>query len=275
MRAGQSGPTRIHQDRGGELILVGAGVCFPEQLTCEGLEALRRSQAILTIVPEKALNDLPSELLAKCTTLWHLYQQGRPRSENYRAVIDAVLERARVGDTISWLTPGHPLVFDSVSEGLRREAPTLGIAVQVLPAVSCIDTILADVGYEPANGVVIHEATAVVARDIALDPNLATILLQIGVFGTDMPRLTGREPLPELAPLRDHLLRFLPPEHEVAFVRSRWSAQSPGSVEWTSIDQMLMVPKQRVDGTTLFIPRTDRRGLVDPAMDKKRDEGRV
>jgi hypothetical protein len=194
--------------------------------------------------------------------------------ENYRAVVDVVLAQAKEGGTISWLTPGHPLVFDSVSEGLRREAPALGIAVRVLPAVSCIDTILTDVGYEPANGVLIHEATAVVAGQIPLNPELAAILLQIGVFGTDKPRLTGREPLPELAPLRDHLLRFFPPEHRVAFVRSRWSSQSPGSVVWTPLNQMLTVPKQVVDGTTLFVPRLDRCGLVEEtATDAKASHG--
>jgi len=253
----------IRSDAAAELFLVGAGVCFPDQLTSEALEALRRSRAILTIVPQTALRDLTPTLLSKCVTLWHLYEPLRPRAENYRAVVDSVLDRAKEGGTTSWLTPGHPLVFDSVSEGLRREAPPLGITVHVLPAVSCIDTILADVGYEPANGLVIHEATVVVAGRIPLNPDLAAILLQIGVFGTNMPRLTGSEPMPELAPLRDHLLRFFPPEHRVAFVRSRWSSQSPGSVEWTPLARMLEVMKQRVDGTTLFVPRLDRRGLVE------------
>jgi hypothetical protein len=116
--------------------------------------------------------------------------------------------------------------------------------------------------YYPAIGLLVHVATAVVAQSISLDPRLAVILLQIGVFGTDYPRLSGSEPLPDLTPLRDHLLRFYSPDLEVAFVRSRWSSRGKGTIAWTTITRMLEVRKELVDGTTLFIPRADYRGLA-------------
>jgi len=250
-----------NSDTRGSLVLVGAGVHFPDQLTAEALDALASSRMVLTIVPDVVLRALPATLREKCTPLWHLYEPNRKRAENYRTVIEAVMSALKEGGKISWLTPGHPLVFDSVSEGLRARAHAEGVSVEIVPGISCIDTVLADVGYEPANGLVVHEATAVVEQGIALDPRLATILLQLGVFGTALPRLTGKEPLPDFAPLRDHVLRFYPDETRVAFVRSRWS-QPAGTVVWVTLNEMLNVTREYVDGTSMFISRADHRGLL-------------
>ena len=244
-----------------DLLIVGAGVNFPEQLTAEALEALTCCEAIFTIVPPASLGQLPSHVRQKCVSLWPVYEAGRKRRKNYEAAVEAIWQRIAAGQTIAYLTPGHPLVFDSVSEGLRLRAAADGFRVRVVPGISCIDTILADVGYEPANGLVVHEATAVVQQKIPLDARFAFILLQLGVFGTDYARLSGEEPLPDLAPLQEHVRTYYPSGMAVAYVRSRWGASSPGSVTWTKVDSMVDIPKELVDGTSLFIPRADYRGL--------------
>lgn len=245
-----------------EVILVGAGVSFPDHLTAEALGALGQSRKIFTIVPDEYVSQLPSDLREKCVSLWHLYDPSRKRRENYKDVIETIAGNLVGGSSIAYLTPGHPLIFDSVAEGLRLRASVGGFAIRIIPGVSCIDTILADVGYEPANGLVIHEATVVVAQGLPLDADMATILLQLGVFGTEYPRLSGEDPLPDLSSLRDHICRYYPADLQVAFVLSRWGIYGKCSVAWTPLNSMLEVRKELIEGSSLFIPRADYRGLA-------------
>jgi uncharacterized protein YabN with tetrapyrrole methylase and pyrophosphatase domain len=244
-----------------EVVLVGAGVQFPEQLTTEALEALRRSRAIFTIIPEATVSRLPVDLCDKCVSLLRLYDPFRKRRDNYKDAIETIARRVMKNESIAYLAPGHPLVFDSVSEGLRLRALADGFAIRIVPGVSCIDTILADVGYEPANGLIVHEATAAVFERLPLDARLAAILLQVGVFGTDYPRFSGKEPFPDLSALRDHISRYYPSDIKMAFVRSRTSLDGQSSVAWIPLHSMLDVRKELVDAS-LFIPRADYRGLV-------------
>ena len=156
--------SRVH------LYLVGAGIVFPEQLTIETVEVLTLCKRICKNLPETILDGLPEDLRAKCVSLWSLYQDGRIRTENYMDVFNAIVELTEVDTPIAWLTPGHPVIFDSVSASLLTDAKSKGWNVRVIPAVSSIDTMLAELGYDPAHGMLIHEATGLVRRRIPRRP---------------------------------------------------------------------------------------------------------
>lgn len=236
-----------------DLYLVGAGVSFPEQLTLQTITILTACRRICSNLPEDVLNALPEDLRTKCVSLWPLYQENRNRAENYRDVAQAVVDSTTHHRPVAWMTPGHPLVFDSVSEALLQAGRARGWRICVVPAISCFDTICAEVGYDPANGLVIHDATSLVMKNVPLLPSLAALLLQPSAFGSALTHYTSKWS-PDLSPLRDHLLQFYSPSHNCAFVRSASRHDGAAQVCWHKLSQLSSAPFDAVAGSTLFLP---------------------
>lgn len=237
-----------------DVYLVGAGIIFPEQLTIESVEILTLCKRIGTNLPEAILDGLPEDLRAKCVSLWSLYQDGRIRTENYMDVFNAIVELTEVDTPIAWLTPGHPVIFDSVSASLLTEGKVRGWNVRVIPAISSIDTMLAELGYDPAHGMLIHEATGLVRRRIPVTRSIALMLLQPAVFDVNVAIIAGDSAGPDLSPLRDYLCEFYAAEHRCAFIRSASKLGEQDLVTWTLLRDLASVPYDRVAGSTLFVP---------------------
>jgi len=235
------------------LYLMGAGVSFPEHLTVQSIDILTACRTICSNLPQLDLETFPENLRSKCQSLWPLYQESRGRADNYRDVAQAVVDAAIAAPPVAWMTSGHPVIFDSVSKILLESGRARGWIVQVVPAVSCIDTILAEVEYDPADGLVVYEATGLVMRRLPLVPSFATMLLQPSAFNSDISHYST-EWSPNLAPLRDYLLQFYRPEHKCAFVRSYSVHGGPARITWIELASMASAPFDAVAGSTLFVP---------------------
>lgn len=244
----QSQQSNIH------VYLVGAGIVFPEHLTIETIEILTMCKRIGTNLPEEMLDGLPQDLRNKCVSFWSLYQDGRIRTENYLDVFQAIVELAEVETPIAWLTPGHPIIFDSVSASLLDEGKTRGWNMRVIPAISSVDTMLAELGYDPAQGMLIHEATGLVMRRIPVVPSVAMMLLQPAVFDVNVAIISGDSKGPDLSPLSDYLCEFHSAEHKCAFIRSASKLGERDLVTWVKLRDLASVPYQLVAGSTLFVP---------------------
>ena len=237
-----------------DLYILGAGISFPEHLTTQTVEILRACRHIYTTLTETTLDRLPEDIRVKCVSLRRLYKDHRPRVENYQAEVQAVVDATAIERPVAWLTPGHPRIFDSVSEALIEAGRVRGWNVCVAPAISCLDTLLAEIGYDPAGGLLIHEATLLVARDVPLVPSVATLLLQPGHFGSSLAHITSPFAGLDLTRLRDHLRRFYRPEHRCAFVRS---ATHPGEryrISWIKLHNLTLASPDDVADSTLFLP---------------------
>jgi hypothetical protein len=246
-----------------DLYLLGAGISFPEHLTMQTIEILTACNRICSNLPQSELDNLPEALRAKCRSLWPLYQENRNRSENYHIVAKAVLDEAAQKSPVAWMTQGHPLIFDSVSEALLKAAPLHGWRVCVVPAISCLDTILAELGYDPAGGLVIYEATSLVMQNLPLVPSFATLLLQPSAFGSNLTHYSSRW-TPDLRPLRDHLLSFFTADHRCAFVRSNSQRVGPSQVSWWELAALTSAPFDVVAGSTLFLPAATSDQVIGP-----------
>jgi uncharacterized protein len=255
-----------------DLYVLGAGISVPGHLTLHTIELMRGCNKIYTNLSEFELQGLPEELRAKCVSLWHLYRNNRPRTENYRDVIAAVIEATAVHRPVAWLTPGHPRIFDSVSEGLVSAGGARGWSVHVAPAISSLDTLLCEVGYDPAGGLLIHEATALVAEGIAPLPSIGLLLLQPGAFGTDLAHLTAQFSGFDLTPLKEHLSRFYPPGQSCAFVRSATQAGETPRIFRVQLQDLTSAPYESVAGSTLFLPAAERDagGIASKVTQEKR-----
>jgi hypothetical protein len=235
------------------IFIVGAGIHVPAQLTLEAVDALQTCEEVWSNIPEVAQGKMPAELQARMKTLWPYYQANRPRAANYAAIAEHLLARAVSMHRIGYLTQGHPLVFDSVTNLILRESGALEVAPVIIPGLSSIDTILVDVRYDPAHGLQVHEASAFARTGTRIDTRAALLLLQLSVFGTRMPRLKRDCPGPDLRPLQAALTAIYPETHCALFVRSGGPAMRRRVVE-TEIGRIADVSPDEVLGGSLFIP---------------------
>lgn len=236
-----------------DVYLLGTGVSFPAHLSLQALQILTSCRVVFTNLPEADLTSLPDTLRSKCVSIWSLYRDNRERTANYRDVTDAIIEAASRERPLAWLTPGHPIVFDSVTQALLNECPARGWRVRLVPAISSIDTVLADIGYDPANGLIVHEATSLVMQHLPLCASFATVLLQPAAFGSHQAHLT-LDWRPDLRPLRDYLVQFYPPDHICAFIRSSSGEAIQTQVSWYKLDDLPLAAIEEVGGSTLFVP---------------------
>jgi hypothetical protein len=235
-----------------QLYLVGGGVSFPEHLTFQTLEILKQCTKIYTNLPPDEIDKIPFVIKAKIVGLWSHYIDNRNRIDNYTDVTDIVFNSISTDGRVGWLTPGHPMIFDSVSQALLDKCSVHQVTVSIVPGISCLDTIFSQLGYDPANGLFVYEATAAVEQNVPLNNLFAACLLQPSAFGSSDAHYTS-EWLPDLKPLSTYLARFYGIDHSCAFVRS-YSQAGHSSITWRTLETLHEVSFAQIAGSTLFVP---------------------
>ena len=266
--------SQVNDSAASSIVIVGSGISVPDHLTLQGIRALTDAAEIWTNASE-ALYGAIAQVTGKTPeSLWPFYRPDRPRRSNYVDVTAHLHERARAVGQVAYLTQGHPLVLDSVASNLLRARDSSGIAVSVIPGISSIDTILADIGYEPARGLQIFDATTFVRLDATVNASAGLLLLQPGVFGSDRARTTADAPAPDLSGLMDALGRFYPRGHPVLLIRSA-TATMPKQEFRTEIGELGRVPASALSASTLWVPpvqdaRPTGAGAALPAASRRR-----
>lgn len=144
------------------------------------------------------------------------YGVGKSRDDTYEEIVERILAPMRQGRRVCAIFYGHPGVFaNSPHEAIRR-ARAEGFTARMLPGISALDCLFADVGLDPGDvGCQEYEATDFLLRRRRFDPCSGLVLWQIGVVGVVDYReeeLWSREGLGVLA---ERLLETYPAEHEV------------------------------------------------------------
>ena len=124
-----------------------------------------------------------------------LYGAGKDRHGTYDEMAEAFLEPARKGLRSCAALYGHPGVFGLPAHVAVQRARAEGISARMLPAVSALDCLFADLGIDPGStGLHCYEATNFQRRRPAIDVDATLVLLQPGMIGE-----LGGEPTPAVA----------------------------------------------------------------------------
>ena len=237
------------------IYIVGAGIRIPQHFTLEALDALSACQEIYAILHPSMEASLPLELAAKIRSLWSFYKPGASRRQVYNSEISTVLDAAIQQKPVAYLTPGNPVIFDSVTHGILQGAQDRNLAVRVIPGISSIDSILVDLRRDIAPGLQIFDASFLIAKKIILRPDIPCLLMQLTAFCTNYVTV-GYQPLAATyAPLREYLLSFYPGEHELMYITSAVRKHSKARItRFLLRDFGGTEDKPQIPGASLFIP---------------------
>lgn len=139
-------------------------------------ELLRTRPVFLRTVHHPLVKDLQRQGI-KFTSFDHYYEEKDTFEEVYQAIVDELLEAAREAEEMVYAVPGHPLVAEDTVTSLLRRAREAGLAVEVVPAPSCLEAICRLLEVDPAGGMLLLDALRL--QPGHLSPGFSCIILQL------------------------------------------------------------------------------------------------
>lgn len=244
--------------------LVGYGNRFPNDFTLEMLAVLKRCKRILGAPPIRA----PEFGIPAMESLLYLYAPDKPRTDTYEEMLELVLDAA-ADPPVAFATYGSAMAGVQVAHKLIEEAHRRGLTTHVTNAVSSFDGIWADFNIDPFYGFEVWEASSFARLGVQPNTRANLLLPQAPVFGVKEghdPQSRAMRVSSTISVLRDHLLRFYPPDHIVYYVTTGAGAgphlTGPGieSMPLSDLDH----PGLR-RWSTLYVPRIP--GSLPPPFD--------
>ena len=181
----------------GELVILGSGIKAMAHLTREAMVHLCAADVVFGALnptgPDRRWLELT--LGRPIVDLCQFYPESAAadRRAAYVQGAEAVLREVRCGRRVAVVEYGHPTCCVAQSEILLRAARAEGHAVVVLPGVSCVDALWADLGIDPSAGFLLATADALLdaAAGAALRAALGPSLPHLAVLMPEAAADTG------------------------------------------------------------------------------------
>jgi len=246
------------------IFIAGLGLRTVTQITREVQDACRRSAEILYLDTGIATRTFLETLCPRVTPLFdESYARDAPRARAYHHMAVRVVEAALDHPPVTFALHGHPLVGVLPPFLVLELAAALDLGVTILPGVSALDALLADLRLDPVvYGIQMYEATDLLLRRRPLQSDVPAILWQIGPIETCLHSQAVSLPA-RFARLIAHLRQFYPARHEVVAIHSSPHAIMPATVFRFALEDMGGHAAEIHAGFTLYVPPVRARAVLD------------
>lgn len=243
-----------------DIYLLGRGIVNGTgQMTQEAIQAIESSRLVLDLSGDVGA---VRKLHKNVVDLYSDYWTGELSDNVYDRLEELIVDEVRTnGPTVSVIVDGHPMFFDDVNWSLLRNGKRRRLNVVAVPGISCLDTMMIDVGVDLGNGAQIVHANHLVMYGIQLDPHLQTYVLQIGKFGTAFFSRETKRNLPgRFTPFVEHVTRFYPPDTMTTLMVSLGRDTIRRKVRLGDLDSArAFLHRHQDDGLTMYIPARPRK----------------
>jgi uncharacterized protein YabN with tetrapyrrole methylase and pyrophosphatase domain len=248
----------------GSLIVVGTGISVAH-LSAETRGWISSSEKVLYCVADAASERLILTLNPNAESMYAYYGEGKNRSETYRQMVDRTLECVRSGQQVCVVYYGHPGIFVNPGHRAIELARAEGFDARMLPAVSSLDCLFCDLGFDPSGGCQMFEATDLIVRQKHLDVFSHVVVWQIasvGDLGFSFKGFDSRY-VPNLV---SYLRRYYSSEHEVVVYEA---AQYPICEPVIKRQPLVELQNMKLSGIdTLYIPPINRAPIHIDALEE-------
>jgi uncharacterized protein YabN with tetrapyrrole methylase and pyrophosphatase domain len=258
---------------GCDIAIVGIGISGAHQMTGEVEETLRRCN--VTFVTDTGTGAMArlDELCPRAVNLAAGQQVGSHRLSIYRLIASEVVAAAVAEPPVAFATYGHPNMYCFPTALIQRAAVVLDLEVKVLPGISFLDTLLADIGVDPGfDGLQMYEATDLLIRRRPLQPDVSCVITQAPAT-LDAYNRPGERNLENLTRLQEYLLTFYPENHEVLLVTSAPHPLLEPLVNPVALGSLAAALMPLTQLGTLFIPPTEHRPVADAELAARLEQG--
>ena len=196
------------------LTVVGSGMQAGRDLSPTALHCIANAEKVLELVGDPATLLWLRKLNPTVESLAGFYSPKKPRLRTYQEMTDRILSFIMKGMDVCVVTYGHPGFSVYASHKAIERARGMGIEATMLPAVSSVDCLIADLGFDPVvDGLAIYDATDFLVRRHRFDANSSLVLTQIAVTCERGYKEQGVYPRAGLRALAAKLARTYGREH--------------------------------------------------------------
>ena len=165
------------------LTVVGTGIQIARDLTPEARNSIRAADKVFYLASDLVAARIIQDLNPRAESLHTLYGVGKPRMQTYEEMVERIIGEVRAGSNVCVAVYGHPGFFAYPTHRAIAELRREGYSAVMVPAVSSIDCLFADLGIDPgASGLQIYDASDFLLKMRRFDPQIALILLQLNVI---------------------------------------------------------------------------------------------
>ena len=234
-----------------ELVVVGTGIQAGRDFSAPARFHVKSADRVFFLAADPIAAGMIADLNPAAESLHGLYDVKKPRLETYANMVDRIMSALRGGDNVCVVAYGHPGLFAYPTHKAIEQARREGFRATMLPAVSSVDCLFADLGIDPAtHGLQIYDASHFVLTRRTFDTTTALVLLQIDVVGE--PGYRTQPSSEGLALLVERLAALYGAEHSaVVYAASEFPWCEP-VVQHVTVGSLA---RARVGaGSSLFVP---------------------
>jgi RimJ/RimL family protein N-acetyltransferase len=250
----------------GSLVCVGVGMTLGSHLTPLSRSYIEQADVVFTGLSDGIMELWLARMHPDVRSLQQYYQDGKPRSQTYREMVEVMLTEVRAGKRVCGAFYGHPGVFALPPRKALAIARAEGYAAHMEPGVSAEDCLYADLEIDPGEvGCQHYEASQLMFYRRRIDPTAYLVLWQIGIAG-DQAYSQFSTGAGYRQVLVDILTRDYDPDHEVIVYRAATLPTHRPGIRRLKLQDL---PRTDLDiHMTLVIPPA--RALeADPAMRRR------
>lgn len=251
-----------------DITIVGLGMRSLDQLTREVERALAGAKQVFLIDGSPGLQQRLQRQGTKVIDLCSFYAEGKDRLHTYREMAKAVVAGAIHDGPVAFGLYGHPTIFAFPPFVVKEVAESLGLTVDVLPGVSAMDCLFAELMIDPANGgLQMFEATELLLTQRELPVDVQTLVWQVGTLESGL--YSTKPSAPErFARFLAYLRRFFPGHHPCTAIYCSDHPAIPSTILRFPLDQIGDFSGQLHGGFTLYLPPARIPEVLDKNLEK-------
>jgi hypothetical protein len=168
----------------GSLVCVGIGMTLGSHITPLARSYISDADVVFAGTSDGVIELWLAKMHPDVRSLQSFYREGKPRSETYQQMMEAMLNEVRAGKRVCGAFYGHPGVFALPTHRAIEIARREGYTAHMEPGVSAEDCLYADLGIDPGKfGCQHYEASQYMLYRRRIDTSAYLVLWQIGVAG--------------------------------------------------------------------------------------------
>lgn len=236
-----------------KLSVLGLGLRCPEQATERCLQALKAADRVFLISDNLEKQDWLRQLNPNFYNLMTHYATGKPRRDTYQEMSDQVLACLKQGGDAALVSYGHPLVFCDPSRLAIEQTGEAGFQVDLLPGISSIDCLLADLRVDIEQfGLQIYEGHDLLLHAVAVDPRCSQVIFQVPSLGDNTGGWQPGRFRGFIRALGERLAESFGEDHEVVLYFGSNSPDRPTRADRCRLKELHQV--EMISEYTLWVP---------------------
>lgn len=241
------------------IYLLGSGILGSLHLTEETKQALQISKHIFVLNPDTSLIEDFKETYssAQVHDMAYLYKDELYRQDVYKKISELIIETAKDNGPVSFIVHGHPLFLVSASEYTIDLAKENNLSVKILPGISSFDTLMCDLKIDYGYALQFFDSTTLINHNWSLNTEVPLLIFQLSTTNNKEIML-GEINGSALSPLKEHLIKFYPEEHEAYIIHSATQILEISDIRKIKIQDITSKEILLNNRPTLYIPPIDK-----------------